>query len=97
MLQRQIHSEDILHRAIYTVYEDVVEVLKEEFTIYSDYIFQLALQAASHKIDVQVVDESDFKKDNGNPMHKYVKVKLDLKIDGVKSVVLNTDTFEQKV
>jgi hypothetical protein len=29
--------------------------------------------------------------------HQYVKVKLDLKIDGVKSVVLNTDTFEQKV
>jgi hypothetical protein len=29
--------------------------------------------------------------------HKYVKVKLDLKIDGVKNIVLNTDTFEQKV
>jgi hypothetical protein len=30
-------------------------------------------------------------------MHQYVKVKLDLKIDGVKNIVLNTDTFEQKV
>lgn len=29
--------------------------------------------------------------------HKYVKVKLDLKLDGVKNIVLNTDTFEQKV
>jgi hypothetical protein len=26
-----------------------------------------------------------------------VKVKLDLKIDGIKNIVLNTDTFEQKV
>lgn len=26
-----------------------------------------------------------------------MKVKLDLKIDGVKNIVLNTDTFEQKV
>lgn len=29
--------------------------------------------------------------------HKYVKVKLDLKLDGIKNIVLNTDTFEQKV
>lgn len=26
-----------------------------------------------------------------------MKVKLDLKIDGIKNIVLNTDTFEQKV
>jgi len=30
-------------------------------------------------------------------MHKYVKLKLDLKIDGVKNIVFNTDTFEQKI
>jgi hypothetical protein len=26
-----------------------------------------------------------------------VKLKLDLKIDGIKNIVLNTDTFEQKI
>lgn len=30
-------------------------------------------------------------------MHKYVKLKLDLKIDGIKNIVFNTDTFEQKI
>ncbi len=30
-------------------------------------------------------------------MHNYVKLKLDLKIDGVKNIVLNTDTFSQKI
>ena len=30
-------------------------------------------------------------------MHNYAKVKLDLKIDGIKNIVLNTDTFSQKI
>jgi hypothetical protein len=39
--------------------------------------------------------ETQKQQDTAN--HKYVKVKLDLKIDGIKNIVLNTDTFEQKV
>ena len=30
-------------------------------------------------------------------MHNYAKLKLDLKIDGIKNIVLNTDTFSQKI
>ena len=30
-------------------------------------------------------------------MHNYTKLKLDLKIDGIKNIVLNTDTFSQKI
>ena len=30
-------------------------------------------------------------------MHNYAKIKLDLKIDGIKNIVLNTDTFSQKI
>ena len=56
------------------------------------------MEAALRPVDVQIVDELDKEKNNGkNLMHKYVKLKLDLKIDGVKNIVLNTDTFEQKI
>ncbi len=52
------------------------------------------MEAALRPVDVQIVDELDKEKNNGkNLMHKYVKLKLDLKIDGVKNIVLNTDTF----
>ncbi len=30
-------------------------------------------------------------------MNKFVKMKLDLKIEGVKNLVLNTDSLEQKI
>jgi hypothetical protein len=96
-LQGQIDREDTLHRAIFTVYENVVEVLKEEFLGYSDSIFTGVYEAAARKIDVQIIDELETQKQQDTSSHKYVKVKLDLKIDGIKNIVLNTDTFEQKV
>lgn len=40
-LQKQIHNEDTLHRAIFTAYEDIVSVLKEDFAAFSDTIFPL--------------------------------------------------------
>ena len=46
---------------------------------------------------MQIIDEMETQKQQETAGHKYVKVKLDLKIDGVKNIVLNTDTFEQKV
>jgi hypothetical protein len=97
-LQNQIDKEDILHRAIFTVYENVVEVMGADFSIYSDFIFKVAHDAVIRKADLQVIDETESQKVNKNPnMHTYVKLKVDLKIDGVKNIVLNTDTFEQKI
>jgi hypothetical protein len=55
-LQSQIDREDVLHRAIFTVYENVVEIIKGQFSAYSDFIFQIALEAAARKIDVQIID-----------------------------------------
>ena len=96
-LQGQLQAEDTLHRAIFAAYEDVVEVLKGEFAAYSDAIFTGVYEAAARRIDVQIIDEMETQKQQDTSSHKYVKVKLDLKIDGIKNIVLNTDTFEQKV
>lgn len=61
-------------------------------------MFSVAQAAVLRKVDLQVIDETDTQKEGNNPnMHKFVKLKLDLKIDGVKNIVLNTDTFEQKL
>jgi hypothetical protein len=93
-LQSQLDSQDVLNRAIFTVYENVVSVMKERFSIYSDFIFQRAYEAAIRPIDMQVIDELDKEKNTvKDPNHKFVKLKLDLKIDGVKNIVFNTDTF----
>ncbi len=97
-LQSQLDSQDVLNRAIFTVYENVVPIMKERFAMYSDFIFERAFEAAMRPVDMQIVDELDKEKTTGkNPMHKYVKLKLDLKLDGVKNIVFNTDTFEQKI
>ena len=97
-LQSQLDSQDVLNRAIFTVYENVVTIMKERFAMYADFIFERALEAAMRPVDMQIVDELDKEKTSGkNLMHKYVKLKLDLKLDGVKNIVFNTDTFEQKI
>jgi hypothetical protein len=93
-LQSQLDKQDVLNRAIFTVYENVISVMKERFSIYSDFIFERAFEAAIRPVDMQIIDELDKEKNTGkDPMHKYVKLKLDLKIDGVKNIVFNTDTF----
>ena len=55
-LQTQIDREDILNRAIMTLYENVVEVMKENFVIYSDFVFERAMEAAMRAVDVQIID-----------------------------------------
>ena len=96
-LEQQVAADDSLHKALFTVYENVVEILKGEFSAYSDLVFQFAHAAAIRKIDFQIIDELDTEKNQKTANHKYVKIKLDLKIDGMKNFVLNTDTFEQKL
>ena len=96
-LQAQLHKEDTLHRAIYTAYATIAEVLGEEFAGYTDSIFPGVYESAARRIDVQIIDELETQKQQDTSGHKYVKVKLDLKIDGVKNIVLNTDTFQLKV
>ena len=97
-LQQQIDKEDVMNRAIMAVYENVVEVMKENFVVYSDFVFEKAYEAAMRPVDVQIIDELDKEKEGKKGlMHNYAKLKLDLKIDGIKNIVLNTDTFSQKI
>lgn len=42
------------------------------------------------RVDIQIIDEMETQKQQNTKDHKYVKIKLDLKIDGVKNLVLNT-------
>lgn len=56
-LQGQIDKEDVMNRAFMVVYQHVVEVMKENFSVYSDFIFERAMEAAVRPIDVQIVDE----------------------------------------
>ena len=61
-------------------------------------MFERAKDAALRPVDVQIIDELDQEKEGKkNLMHNYAKLKLDLKIDGIKNIVLNTDTFSQKI
>jgi hypothetical protein len=56
------------------------------------------MEAAMRPVDVQIIDELDQEKGSKKGlMHNFVKLKLDLKLDGVKNIVLNTDTFSQKI
>lgn len=55
-LQQQIDKEDILNRAIMAVYQNVVEALKGHFSVYSDFVFERAMEAALRPVDVQIVD-----------------------------------------
>lgn len=97
-LQSQLDKEDIMNRAVMAVYQNVVEVMKENFHIYSDFVFERAMDAALRPVDVQIIDELGKEKEGKKGlMHNYAKVKLDLKIDGIKNIVLNTDTFSQKI
>lgn len=56
-LQNNIDREDILNRAIMTVYQNVVEAMKENFIMYSDAIIDKTMEAALRPVDIQIVDE----------------------------------------
>ena len=58
-LQSQIDKEDVLNRAIMSFYQNVVDVMKENFQIYSDFVFERAKDAALRPVDVQIIDELD--------------------------------------
>lgn len=97
-LQSQIDREDVMNRALMVVYQHVVEVMKENFSVYSDFIFERTMEAAMRPIDVQIVDELEKEKGSKKGLHhNFAKLKVNLKIDGTKHIVLNTDTLEQKI
>lgn len=94
-----MHADDPLHKAIFVVYENVVTSLKENFLHYSEHIFPLIIEAANRKIELTILEEGDNSKaaDLKGSKHNYAAYKLDMKVDGVKNLVLNTDHLAQKI
>lgn len=56
-----LDKNDPLQRAIFTVYENVVEIVKGDFAIYAPRIIDRALYAVNVTVDCRVVDDSEMK------------------------------------
>lgn len=67
--------------------------------MYAEKIYPLVLQFANRKIDFTIIEEGDVSKTEALKKNKnaYAACKLDFKIDGIKSLVLNTDNLAQKI
>lgn len=101
-MSNQMENDDPLHKAMFVVYENVVTSMKENFLMYSDYVFAKMVDAAHRKVELTIIEEGDTSGKNSlDPLkmkkHNYAAYKLDLKVDGVKNLVLNTDHLAQKI
>ena len=54
-----LDKNDSLQRAIFTVYENVVEIVKGDFATYAPRIIDRALYAVNVTVDCRVVDENE--------------------------------------
>lgn len=87
-----------MHKSLFVVYENLVECMKESFSMYSDQVYHYAYLAGSRKVFSQILNEYETPQEEDNKcMNRIVKLKLDLKIEGVKNVILNTDHLAQKI
>lgn len=101
-MSNKLDNDDPLHKAMFVVYENVVTSLKENFLMYSDFVFDKMIMAANRKIELTVIEEGDTSgKNTLDPLkikkHNYAAYKFDMKVDGVKNIVLNTDHLAQKI
>lgn len=67
--------------------------------MYAEHIYQLVINSANRKIEFTIIDEADVSKADSlkKNKHNYAAYKFDMKVDGVKSLVLNTDHLAQKI
>lgn len=100
-MSMKLENDDPLHKAMFVVYENVVTSMKDKFIMYSDYIFEKMMQAAGRKIELTIIEEGDTSGKGIETLktkkHNYAAYKLDMKVDGVKNIVLNTDHLAQKI
>ena len=54
-----LDKNDSLQRAIFTVYENIVEIVKDDFAIYAPRIVDRALYAANVTVDCRVIDDTE--------------------------------------
>ena len=74
-----------------------MECIGEGFVNYADFVVPRAITSAMRKVEFHVIDETEVAKHEKHNTNRMIKMKLDLKIDGVKNLMLNTDTLEQKI
>jgi hypothetical protein len=97
-MQQTLPEDDMMHKSLFVVYENVAECLKESFNIYSDQVFHFCYLAGARKVFSQILNEYETPKEEENKcMNRIVKLKLDMKIEGVKNIILNTDHLAQKI
>lgn len=67
--------------------------------MYAEHIYPLVLKSANRKIEFTIIEEGDVSKAEALKKNKnsYAAYKLDMKVDGIKSLVLNTDHLAQKI
>lgn len=95
-MQQTLEKDDSLHSAMFKVYKNVVSIMKENFP-YCDRIINKAVEATGQKVDCMIVDEGDSKTE-GKKLNKFFNLKYDMGLDGgVKNIILNTDSLEQKL
>lgn len=55
-MQDTLPEDDMMHKSFFIVYENVIECLKQDFSIYSDKVFHYAFLAASRKVSCQIIN-----------------------------------------
>lgn len=60
-ISQTLDKDDPLFRSIFVVYENVVTCLKQNFVMYSDFVFPQAIGAANRKIEFTIIDETETK------------------------------------
>lgn len=61
-MSQNLEPTDPLFKAIFVVYENVVSCLKDQFSVYADYIYPSVLAAANRKVEFTVIDETETSK-----------------------------------
>lgn len=95
-MQQTLEQDDSLHSAMFKVYKNLVTIMKENFP-YCDRIINKVVQATGNKVDCRIVDEGETK-NIGKKINKFFNLKYDMGLDGgMKNIILNTDSLEQKL
>ena len=56
-MQQTLTEDDIMHKSLFVVYENIVECLKENFNVYSDQVFHYAFLAGARSVFSQILNE----------------------------------------
>lgn len=87
-------KNDPLQRAIFTVYENVVEIVKDDFSLYAPRIIDRVLYAANVTVDCRIIDDSEAQEQKNK---RVMVLKSGSDVEGSKNIMLNTDSLHMKI